>query len=802
MGTEWNRAIKQTPLINEYFLKKQEYPGHLILMQVGKFYETYGDDACILRDKLGLKVAKKGNLKMAGVPVETFETYGRLLIEQGEKIVCINQDRYKTLDDNNLVIRRIHGIYTPGLNPFSNKEKSNYLMAIKFDSSVVNLAFIDIIVGELYTETLMKSQLTSFITKIQPAETLVCESDRQSYKNLMDSFDKTTIVSREAFQPSCLNLIETSLNIQKIRKDQRSVVGSIIWYCFQNQFLTLSHIRYCGLFNCSKFLKLETFSITNLELLETLRPLGRTLFQVLDKTKTAMGRRELKQRLLFPSCEKEVIEDRLNWVEFFKDQRALSEQLQEFLDGVGDLARLINKSGWASSDPRYVLSLAESLAQVNQIRELFISSDSADAKALGNEISVCTEFRENVFNTLEPQSPFETGRWIRVGVCKQLDQLKETGVVEKREQLMIELTKELGFRPKLLETKNGWVCEFTHYQSKKLGLTWQIQSSSKRKVKCSHPLLQSFDEWYQTTGRSITEKIERLEFHEYLKLVEHALRIREEVQRTAVKLADIDIAVALAKTAQEYNYTRPEITTELTCLIHEGRHPVLEQQVDYISNNCVLDSETNEQIMLITGANMGGKSAFVRQIAIISIMAQMGSFVPAQKARLGIRDSIFVRVGGFDNLSLNQSTFMVEMTEIAYILNNLTPRSLVVLDEIGRGTSFVDGFALACSILEYLHEHPWAPHVLCTTHFCELAEFSHGLIRCRNFTMQSHIHSNQLHHSYRLVQGVCKNSLGVETAQSASIPNSVVERARLLRDQMDHTTRFKFLTKTDEEKTF
>nr|AYC64267.1 hypothetical protein [Pseudobryopsis hainanensis] len=781
----------RSPLLEEYFLKKTEYPGYLIIMQVGKFYECYDQDAYVLQEKLGLKIASKGSTKMAGFPVYTLENYAQLLLKQNIKIVRIDQEEDKKTLDNKLVPRKVTAIYTPGTNPY-NAEHISYLLTFQVSQEktnsteqLVNLAFVDLTVGELYVETLIKNDLKSFINKIQPVEILASEADLKSYDLHMSSVKQLTVIPEEAFDTQSLELINTGLETQAIPKPQIRLIGSIVWYCFNNQFMNLNHLHYCGFFNSAKFMKLEDFTIMNLELFNPLRPSGCSLFQVLNKTKTPMGARQLEKRLLFPSCDKKLIESQLDWVEFFKDQTTLRAKLQELLKAVGDLTRMSSRACWESRDPKHVLSLAESLTQVNNIKELLTSSKLTNAIVLGDQLATCPQFTENVFNILEPQNPFETGTWVKYGVCEQLDQLKSSGIIEKREQLLIELTHELGFRPKLAETKGGWVCEFTYYQSKKLDSRWQIQLSSKKKVKCSHPLIQQFEHWYQKTGRAISEQIEKLEFREYLKLVHQASTIRKIIQTTAEKLADIDVSVALAEISQQYNYTRPVMVNKVTCSLKGARHPVLEQQVDYIANNCFLGQQTETpQILIITGANMGGKSAFVRQVALISIMAQIGSFVPAEQAILGIRHSIFVRVGGFDNLALNQSTFMVEMAEVASILNELTPRSLVVLDEIGRGTSFVDGFSLACAILEHLHNHSFGPHVLCTTHFSELTQFTENLSRCQNFTMQSSIKRQHLYHSYRLVPGVCQNSLGVETAESARMPESVLERARYLRSQL------------------
>lgn len=792
------KKIVETPLMKQFFEMKKKHPDAIMLYRVGDFYETFSTDAVTASEILGITLTKRANgpgqhIELAGFPHHALDTYLPKLVRAGKRVAICEQLEDPKLTKK-LVKRGITELVTPGVAINGNMldyRENNFLGAVHFGKNACGVAFLDISTGEFLTAEGTIDYIDKLLANFSPKEVLV---ERSCKKRFDQSFTAKYLtfelddwmMTGEAAHDRLLKQFETkNLKGFGVDKMQNAIVasGAILFYLDLTQHTQISHITSLARIEEEKFVRLDRFTVRNLELVEPMCEDGKSLLNVIDRTVCPMGARLLRRWTLFPLKSVKQINDRLDVVEHFFKDREGRELIQRQLELVGDMERLVSKVAVGRISPREMVQMKNALNAVAPIKAYCEDADNAVLRSFGEQLNACASIRDRIERELNPDAPNATNRGnvIRTGVNDELDSLREISYSGKDYLLKIQQREsELTGIPSLKVAYNnvfGYYIEVRNTHKDKVPPEWIRKQTL---VNAERYVTQELKE-YEEKILGAEEKILSLETRLFNDLVAAVATYIPAIQLNASLVARLDCLMSFTRVSIENRYNRPDVNESLDIDIVEGRHPVIEKQLppgeSYIANNVTLGNES-QQIMMITGPNMAGKSALLRQTALIVLMAQIGCFVPADAAKIGIVDKIFTRVGASDNISLGESTFMVEMNEAASILNNLSERSLVLFDELGRGTSTYDGISIAWSIVEYIHENPrFHAKTLFATHYHELNEMAKTFKRIANFNVSVREIDGKVVFLRKLVEGGSEHSFGIHVAKLAGLPPAIVTRA-------------------------
>lgn len=800
------KKIVETPLMKQFFEMKKKHPDAIMLYRVGDFYETFSTDAVTASEILGITLTKRANgpgqhIELAGFPHHALDTYLPKLVRAGKRVAICEQLEDPKLTKK-LVKRGITELVTPGVAINGNMldyRENNFLGAVHFGKNACGVAFLDISTGEFLTAEGTIDYIDKLLANFSPKEVLV---ERSCKKRFDQSFTAKYLtfelddwmMTGEAAHDRLLKQFETkSLKGFGVDKMHNAIVasGAILFYLDLTQHTQISHITSLARIEEEKFVRLDRFTVRNLELVEPMCEDGKSLLNVIDRTVCPMGARLLRRWTLFPLKSVKQINDRLDVVEHFFKDREGRELIQRQLELVGDMERLVSKVAVGRISPREMVQMKNALNAVAPIKAYCEDADNAVLRSFGEQLNACAPIRDRIERELNPDAPNATNRGnvIRTGVNDELDSLREISYSGKDYLLKIQQREsELTGIPSLKVAYNnvfGYYIEVRNTHKDKVPPEWIRKQTL---VNAERYVTQELKE-YEEKILGAEEKILSLETRLFNDLVAAVATYIPAIQLNASLVARLDCLMSFTRVSIENRYNRPEVNESLDIDISEGRHPVIEKQLppgeSYIANNVTLGNES-QQIMMITGPNMAGKSALLRQTALIVLMAQIGCFVPADAAKIGIVDKIFTRVGASDNISLGESTFMVEMNEAASILNNLSERSLVLFDELGRGTSTYDGISIAWSIVEYIHENPrFHAKTLFATHYHELNEMAKTFKRIANFNVSVREIDGKVVFLRKLVEGGSEHSFGIHVAKLAGLPPAIVTRANEVLHQLE-----------------
>ena len=800
----------ETPLMKQYYDIKEKHPDAVLLFRVGDFYETFGDDAIKAAGILGITLTKRANgsasfVELAGFPYHALDTYLPKLVRAGQRVAICEQ-----LEDpkmtKKIVKRGITELVTPGVSINDNildHRENNFLASVHFDKKMAGVAFLDISTGEFLTAEGSFEYIDKLLNSFKPKEVLfqrgkgndfVALFGGKFYTFTMDDW----VYTQDAATDRLLRHFETkSLKGFGVQDLNYGVMasGAILHYLDLTHHLQIQHITSLSRIEEDKYVWLDRFTIRNLELFGVINEGAKTLAQVLDKTISPMGARMLKRWIALPLKEIPAINDRLSVVEYFTNQTLQKEELSEHIRQIGDLERIISKVAVGRINPREVVQLRNALRAIEPIKTQAAEVDQEVVNRMAEQLNPCLSIRERMEReiTNDPPVLINRGNVIQQGVSEELDDLRKIAYSGKDylAQMQDRESKRTGIPSLKIAFNNvfGYYIEVRNTHKDKVPAEWIRKQTL---VSAERYITEELKE-YESKILGAEEKILALEAKLFNELVVALSEYIQAIQLNAVVIAKLDCLLSFATSAVECHYNKPEINDTVVIDIQDGRHPVIEQQLpigeSYISNNVLLDQD-EQQVIIITGPNMAGKSALLRQTALIVLMAQIGSFVPARAAKIGYVDKIFTRVGASDNISLGESTFMVEMNEAASILNNLSDRSLILLDELGRGTSTYDGISIAWSIVEYIHEHPKAKaKTLFATHYHELNEMEKSFGRVKNYNVTIKEVGNQVVFLRKLVRGGSNHSFGIHVAKMAGMPRSVVNRANEILGQLEEANR-------------
>ena len=804
------KEIIETPLMKQYFEMKKKHPDAILLFRVGDFYETFSDDAIASSDILGITLTRRANgaaqyVELAGFPHHALDTYLPKLVRAGKRVAICEQLEDPKLTKK-LVKRGITELVTPGVsindNILNNRE-NNFLAAVYFGKRACGVAFLDISTGEFLTAEGTTDYIDKLLGNFSPKEVLVERSSRKRFAETFSAkyltFDLDDwIFTEEAATDRLLRHFETK-NLKGFGIDSMhsAIVasGAILCYLDITQHTHVSHITTLSRIEEERYVRLDKFTVRNLELVGSMCEDGKSLLSVIDGTLTPMGARMLRRWILFPLKDIGQINNRLDVVEyFFRDTKA-RDMLKRQLEMIGDVERLISKVAVGRITPRELVQLKNALTAIEPVKELCSSAGNDVLRHFGEQLNPCKIIRDRIAHEINPDASnvANRGNVICSGVNAELDELREISHSSKDYLLKLQQSEsERTGIPSLKISYNnvfGYYIEVRNTHKDKVPPEWirkQTLVSAERYV------TQELKE-YEEKILGAEEKIISIETRLFNEIVTAVADYIPAIQVDSNLIARLDCLLAFTKAAADNRYARPVLDDSLDIEIVEGRHPVIEKQLPpgekYVSNSIRLSNEGN-QIIMITGPNMAGKSALLRQTALIVLMAQIGCFVPADSARIGIVDKIFTRVGASDNISLGESTFMVEMTEAASILNNISERSLILFDELGRGTSTYDGISIAWSIVEYLHENGKAhPKTLFATHYHELNEMEKTYRRIANYNVSVKEIDGRVVFVRKLVPGGSEHSFGIHVAKLAGMPPSIVERADEVLHQLEENNR-------------
>lgn len=800
------KKIVETPLMKQFFEMKKKHPDAIMLYRVGDFYETFSTDAVTASEILGITLTKRANgpgqhIELAGFPHHALDTYLPKLVRAGKRVAICEQLEDPKLTKK-LVKRGITELVTPGVAINGNMldyRENNFLGAVHFGKNACGVAFLDISTGEFLTAEGTIDYIDKLLANFSPKEVLV---ERSCKKRFDQSFSAKYLtfelddwmMTGEAAHDRLLKQFETkSLKGFGVDKMHNAIVasGAILFYLDLTQHTQISHITSLARIEEEKFVRLDRFTVRNLELVEPMCEDGKSLLNVIDRTVCPMGARLLRRWTLFPLKSVKQINDRLDVVEHFFKDREGRELIQRQLELVGDMERLVSKVAVGRISPREMVQMKNALNAVAPIKAYCEDADNAVLRSFGEQLNACASIRDRIERELNPDAPNATNRGnvIRSGVNDELDSLREISYSGKDYLLKIQQREsELTGIPSLKVAYNnvfGYYIEVRNTHKDKVPEGWIRKQTL---VNAERYVTQELKE-YEEKILGAEEKILSLETRLFNDLVAAVATYIPAIQLNASLVARLDCLMSFTRVSIENRYNRPVVNESLDIDIVEGRHPVIEKQLppgeSYIANNVTLGNES-QQIMMITGPNMAGKSALLRQTALIVLMAQIGCFVPADAAKIGIVDKIFTRVGASDNISLGESTFMVEMNEAASILNNLSERSLVLFDELGRGTSTYDGISIAWSIVEYIHENPrFHAKTLFATHYHELNEMAKTFKRIANFNVSVREIDGKVVFLRKLVEGGSEHSFGIHVAKLAGLPPAIVSRANEVLHQLE-----------------
>lgn len=790
--------IAETPLMTQYIEMKKKHPDAVLLFRVGDFYETFSEDAITASEILGITLTRRANgkaayVELAGFPHHALDSYLPKLVRAGKRVAICEQLEDPKLTKK-LVKRGITELVTPGVNLNDNTlrpRENNFLAGIHVSKSSVGVAFLDLSTGEFLCAQGDKDYVDKLIANIAPKELLRMHGTRQfceeniSHKCSVFELEDWVYTSDAANERLVKHFGTASLKGFGVDGMHEAVVaaGSLLYYLDLSQHTNISHITSLARIDGDRYVRLDKFTIRNLELLNPLAEEGLSLLKVIDKTVTPMGGRKLRSWVSFPLLDIEEITRRQDAVEYFFRDVACRDRCEEALRRVGDLERLMAKLASNRIGPRDFVSLRDSLRAADTLRNVLSESGSEVFVGMSREMSDTSQLYETIARVIVDDAPNQLGRGnaIAAGVDAELDELRGLHANSRRALEEIrDRESELTGIPSLKIAFNnvfGYYIEVRNTHKDKVPETWIRKQTLVSAERYITPELKEYEE--KIVGAE--EKISAIENRLFAELVQGALTFIPRIQRNAIATATVDCLLSMARTAEEYRYVRPVVDDSLKISITEGRHPVIERRLPpgepYISNSVELDSD-GHQILMITGPNMSGKSALLRQTALIVLLAQIGSFVPAEAAHIGLVDKIFTRVGASDNISSGESTFMVEMNEAAAILNNMSNRSLVLFDELGRGTSTYDGISIAWAIVEHIHENGhFRPKTLFATHYHELNEMEKTFKRIVNYNVSVKEIKGKVVFMRKLERGGSAHSFGIHVAKLAGMPPSIVKRA-------------------------
>ena len=801
------KGATETPLMRQYNQIKAKHPKAMLLFRVGDFYETFGEDAIKASNILGIILTKRKNgaaahIELAGFPHHSINTYLPKLVRAGERVAICDQ-----LEDpkmtKKIVKRGVTELVTPGVSfndEVLNQKENNFLCAIQLTKKNHGIALLDVSTGELLVAQGDHEYINKLISNFNPSEILFQKNKGKEFEDLFGTshytFRLDDWVFTSDFAEEILNKHFGTKSLKgfgvEVMTEAIIAAGAVFHYLGESEHKKLDHITGISRIEEDNYVWLDRFTIKNLELVSSPHENARTLSDILDETQTAMGSRMLRRWIMLPLKNKKPIEDRIEVVDFLKSNEKIGFELSQRLKNIGDLERLISKVAVGRVNPKEVAHLKKTLLEIDPLKKLLDTNDQPKSLShLIEKLDCCPSLIELINKSLceEPAGQIGKGEVIKSGWNKELDELREIAYHGK--DFLTELQQRESERTEIPSLKIAFNNVFGYYI--------EVRNTHKDKVP---------EEWIRkqtlvNAERYITEelkvyeqkilgaeeKILSLETRLFHELVLEMANFITPIQLNAQILGRLDCLFSFSTIAHKYNYCRPEINEGLSIDIINGRHPVIEQSLEigekYIANDIHLNQET-QQIMMITGPNMSGKSALIRQTALIVIMAQMGCFVPAQNAKIGLVDKVFTRVGASDNISSGESTFMVEMNETASILNNISPRSLILLDEIGRGTSTYDGISIAWAIAEYLHENKKAKcKTLFATHYHELNEMTHKFSRIKNFNVSVKEVGKKILFIRKLVEGGSEHSFGIHVAKMAGMPSQVVKRSEQILNDLE-----------------
>ena len=802
----------QTPMMQQHDDIKREHPDAILLFRVGDFYETFAEDAISASEILGITLTRRGNgpdgpIAMAGFPHHALDTYLPKLVRAGKRVaICDQLENPK--ETKALVRRGITELVTPGVSINDNilNHKENNFLASMYtakNTSQYGISLLDISTGEFLVYEGRVDEVDKLLSNFSPKEILIERGRKRKFEESFGAGYFTFELDDWIFTSDAANdRLRAHFDTQNMKGfgvDHLSLgivaAGAILHYMDITQHNHLGHILSLKQIDESRYVRLDKFTVRSLELTYTMNEGGKSLLNILDKTVSPMGSRMLRRWMVFPLKELKPIQNRLDVVENFFREVGLTELLDQKLSLIGDLERLISKASVGRISPREVVQLKVALSAIEPIRNAFLSSSNMSLKEMGEKLNPCPLIRDRIEREIHPDPPalINKGGVIKSGINDELDELRTISFSGKDYLMQLQQRKseETGIPSLKIGFNNvfGYYIEVRNTHKDKVPETWirkQTLVSAERYITEELKV-------YEEKILGAEEKIVALEAQIYSSLVESLIDYIPTIQVNANIVARADCLLSFAKVAKENKYIRPEISDTDILDIKEGRHPVIEKQLPpgeaYIANDVYLDRDT-QQIMIITGPNMAGKSALLRQTALITIMAQIGCFVPAQSAHIGLVDKVFTRVGASDNISLGESTFMVEMNEAANIINNISDRSLVLFDELGRGTSTYDGISIAWSIVEYIHENPKArAKTLFATHYHELNEMEKSFKRIKNFNVAVKEADNKVIFLRKLIAGGSEHSFGIHVAKMAGMPQSITKRSETILEQMETSNR-------------
>jgi DNA mismatch repair protein MutS len=800
-----SKSGSDTPLMQQHRAIKQKYPDAILLFRVGDFYETFGEDAIVASKVLGITLTKRNNglassSELAGFPHHALDTYLHKLVKAGYRVaICDQLEDPKTV--KGIVKRGVTEMVTPGIatnDKLLENNSNNFLAAIHFTEKVVGIAFLDISTGEFFMAEGNEEYIDKLLQSLQPAEVLFQRSYQKHFKEVFGAkfytYTMESWIFDEAFATeSLLKHFQThSLKGYGIEDMHEGVVaaGAILYYLKETEHPNLQHITSVQRMEREDFLWMDRFTIRNLELLNTGIDTGNSLLKVLDNTVSPMGARLLRRWMIFPLKDIIQINERLEAVAYLILKADIRKQLAHAIKTCGDIERLVSKIPTKKINPREVMHLARGLQETEQIKQICEASANNYLKRLGNSLNGCYPIVEKILTEITETPPVAAskGGVIKEGVHAELDQLRHiaTGGKEYLAGIQQRESEKTGISSLKISFNNvfGYYLEVTHVHKNKVPPEWIRKQTLVNAERYITPELKEYEE--KIMGAE--DKIMAIELELYDKLLLSLQAYIAPLQVNGNILSTLDCLLCFAENAIQFNYKKPELHEGFELELKQSRHPVIERNLpvgeQYVSNDITLDPQ-NQQIIILTGPNMSGKSAILRQTALIILMAHIGSFVPAAAARVPLTDKIFTRVGASDNLSGGESTFMVEMNETASIINNISQRSLILLDEIGRGTSTYDGISIAWSIVEYLHASPAAPKTLFATHYHELNELEEKLARVQNYHVTNKEVANKIIFLRKLARGGSTHSFGIHVAKMAGMPPSLIDRANDILKQLE-----------------
>ena len=802
--------IVLTPMMKQFLDLKAQHPDAVMLFRCGDFYETYSTDAIVASEILGITLTKRANgkgktIEMAGFPHHALDTYLPKLVRAGKRVAICDQ-----LEDpkmtKKLVKRGITELVTPGVSindNVLNYKENNFLAAVHFGKSSCGVAFLDISTGEFLTAEGPFDYVDKLLNNFAPKEILFERGKRLMFEGNfgskfftfeLDDWVFTETTAREKLLKHFETKNLKGFGVEHL-KNGIIASGAILQYLTMTQHTQIGHITSLARIEEDKYVRLDKFTVRSLELIGNMNDGGSSLLNVIDRTISPMGARLLKRWMVFPLKDKKPIDERLNVVEYFFRQPDFKELIEEQLHLIGDLERIISKVAVGRVSPREVVQLKVALQAIEPIKLACIQADNASLNWIGEQLNLCVTIRDRIAKEIKNDPPLAVnkGGVIQDGVNADLDELRRISYSGKDYLLQIQQREsERTGIPSLKVAYNnvfGYYIEVRNVHKDKVPPEWIRKQTL---VNAERYITQELKE-YEEKILGAEDKILVLETQLYTDLVQALMEFIPQIQINANQIARLDCLLSFANVARENHYIRPVIEDNDVLDIRQGRHPVIEKQLPigekYIANDVMLDS-TTQQIIIITGPNMAGKSALLRQTALITLLAQIGSFVPAESAHIGLVDKIFTRVGASDNISVGESTFMVEMNEAADILNNISSRSLVLFDELGRGTSTYDGISIAWAIVEYIHEHPKAKaRTLFATHYHELNEMEKSFKRIKNYNVSVKEVDNKVIFLRKLERGGSEHSFGIHVAKMAGMPKSIVKRANEILKQLESDNR-------------